>query len=170
MILLHLLPFLTLLARPSLATLTTWEQIHQTLNLYPHAIDRKDFGLLSSVFTPQAFANYTGPLANLTSLSAISTGLAASVAHVDSQHLLGTTVIDIDTDGKKANSTQYFQASLFGQGDARGQVVYLYGYYADELTKVQNGGTAMGSDWRISSRYLVFQAPYIGNVLYSVDK
>ena len=163
MILLYLLPLMALFAPVCLAALTTWEQIHRTLNLYPLAIDRKDFSLLSSVFTSHAFANYTGPLANLNGLSAISTGLAASVAHVDSQHLLGTTVIDIDSNGKRANSTQYFQASLFGQGDAKGQVVYLYGYYADELRKVQNGKGAVGGEWRIKSRYLIFQGPYIGN-------
>ena len=143
------------LACSSLA-LTPWEQIHQTIDTYPLAIDRKDFGLLSQVFTPTAFANYTGPLSNLTGLPAIQSGLAASVATVGSQHLLGTTVIDIHPSGSTANSTTYFQASLFGLGKALGQVVYLYGYYADDLVR-------MKGKWLIDSRELVFQGPYIGN-------
>lgn len=143
----------------SASSLTPFEQIHQTINTYPLAIDSKDFALLSQVFTPNAFANYTGPLSNLTGLAAIETALAASVAKVNSQHLLGTTVIDIHSGGSTANSTTYFQASLFEQGVVQGglgQVVYLYGYYSDQLKMTKAG-------WRISSRYLIFQGPFIGN-------
>lgn len=139
-------------------TLTPWETIHQTLHTYPLAIDSKDFALLSSVFTPTATANYTGPLSNLTGLPAIQAGLAASVAHLFSQHLLGTTVVDIHGE-KGANSTTYFQATLFGNPYSVGSVVYLYGYYADDL--VESGG----DKWLISKRTLVFQGPgMVGNL------
>lgn len=164
---------LTLAYAPVLgAALTNWEQIHQTLHTYPLAIDGKDFALLSSVFAPNAFANYTGPLSNLTGLAAIESGLAASVASVNSQHLLGTTVIDIHGgnetgdagygagEGKPttANSTTYFQATLFGKPYATGELVTLYGYYADELVKLNEG-------WRISDRLLVFIGPgFVGNL------
>ena len=113
---------------------------------------------LIQVFTPTAFANYTGPLSNLTGLPAIQAGLAASVADVFSQHLLGTTVIDIHEDSKTANSTTYFRASLFGDPYSIGSVVYLYGFYADDEVKTAEG-------WRISNRQLVFQGPgFVGNL------
>lgn len=138
--------------------LTTWEKIHQTLDTYPLAIDRKDFSLLSQVFAPNAFADYTGALSNLTGLPAIEAGLAASVAGVNSQHLLGTTVIDIHGHNGTANSTTYFQATLFGIPYTVGEVLTLYGYYADEL-QVGNEG------WRITNRLLVFQGPgLVGNL------
>ena len=151
--------FLALLCTSSLAiALTFWESIHQTIHTYPRAIDSKDFALFSEVFAPNAFANYTGDLSSLNGLSAIRKGLAASVANVDSQHLLGTTVIDIHSDRTSANSTTYFQASLFGKPYTIGSVVYLYGYYADTLEKAIEG-------WRISKRQLVFQGPgYVGNL------
>ena len=103
-------------------------------------------------------ANYTGPLSNLTGLAAIQTGLAASVARVDSQHLLGTTVIDIHESRRSANSTTYFQATLFGRPYYIGSVVYLSGYYADVLERVTEG-------WRVAKRQLVFQGPgFVGNL------
>ncbi len=142
----------------SVFALTPWEQIHQTLHTYPLAIDSKDYGLLSEVFTSDAFANYTGDLSNMTGLAAITAGLAASVANVDSQHLLGTTVIQIAANGTVANSTTYFQASLFGKPYAVGEVLYLYGYYKDVLVPVEQG-------WRINNRLLVFQGPgMVGNL------
>jgi len=138
--------------------LTPWEQIHQTLHTYALAIDSKNFSLLSSVFAPTGFANYTGPLADLSGLPAIQTALAASVANVDSQHLLGTTVINIDADGETANSTTYFQASLFGKGNFAGQLLVDYGFYRDTLVKSADGA------WLIDTRFLVFQgAGMVGN-------
>lgn len=136
--------------------LSTWEQVHQTIHIYPLAIDRKNFPLLRGAFTPNAFANYTGPLSSLTGLQAIEATLTASVANVLSQHLPGTIVIDIHKDQKSANSTAYFRASLFGTGNSMGQVVYLYGYHADKLVPTKPG-------WRIDNRPPVFQGPTIGN-------
>jgi hypothetical protein len=60
------------------------------------------------------------------------------VSKLFSQHLLGTTVIDIHSD-KKANSTMYFQATLLGDPYSLGSVVVLYGFYADELMKNAKG-------------------------------
>jgi len=156
----HLLSLVSLVPLSSciIIALTPWEQIHQALHTYPLAIDSKDFGLLSAVFTPNAFANYTGALSNMTGLAAIQAGLAASVVSVDSQHLLGTTTIQIDNNGTVANSTTYFQASLFGKPYSVGEVLYLYGYYQDQLVQVGNG-------WRIDNRLLVFQGPgMVGNL------
>ena len=80
------------------------------------------------------------------------------MAKVYSQHLLGTTVIDIHSSRANANSTTYFQASLFGKPYYIGSVVYLYGYYSDTLERLAEG-------WRISKRQLVFQGPgFVGNL------
>ena len=79
------------------------------------------------------------------------------MAKVNSQHLLGTTLIDIHCDEISANSTTYFSASLFGKDYSVGQELYLYGYYADALERRDEG-------WRIERRQLVFLGPgMVGN-------
>jgi hypothetical protein len=146
------------------SALTNWEQIHQTLARYPLAIDSKNFTALSLVFAPDAVANYTGQASNLTGLAGIQEGLAQAVStYSQPQHLLGTIVIDMHEpaiavrDGKAdgglrkkatANSTQYFQATLFSSGSS--DVTTLFGYYADCLAKRPEG-------WRIEKRQLTFQ-------------
>ena len=134
---------------------TSWEQIHSVLTLYARAIDTKDFALLSSVFASDATANYTGDLSNLNGLPAIQTGLKGAVAKIDTQHLLGSISIDIIAHGNVviANSTTYFQASLFGKAQLEGKVLYQYGYYADDLVLLGSEG------WRIGKRELHFQGP-----------
>ena len=151
---LHLAPSINAKLYPN-APLTPWEHIHSTLTLYARAIDTKDFGLLSSVFASNAVANYTGSLSNLNGLPAIESGLQTAVAKIDTQHLLGSISIESIAHGDVvvANSTTYFQASLFGKGSLLGKVLYQYGYYADDLILVEDG------QWRISRRELVFQGP-----------
>ena len=86
-------------------SLTTWEQIHQTLSTYPLAIDSKNFGLLSQVFTTNAVANYSTGTGVLTGLPNIETTLQQELSPVITQHLLGTMKIDIAANGTAANST-----------------------------------------------------------------
>ncbi|KAJ9607295.1 hypothetical protein H2200_008368 [Cladophialophora chaetospira] len=139
-------------------SLTPWEQIHQTLNTYPLAIDFKNGPLFASVFAPDAFANYTGYLSNLTGIDAIRDGLLQSVSGLASQHQLGTTVINIAEDAQSANSTTYFTASLFSVAPATaGDFTILFGLYADDLVNGVEG-------WRIVKRQLVFMAPNLGNL------
>ncbi|KAF2158793.1 hypothetical protein M409DRAFT_30750 [Zasmidium cellare ATCC 36951] len=142
-----------ILAGLSTAQLTDWERIHQTLHRYAPVIDTKDFAQLDQIFSPNAHLNYTGFLSNVNGLPAIQAGLAQSVTGLRTQHLLGTTIIDIDhgfptLGGKKANSTTYFQASLFAEAGTN--LTTLFGYYVDDLSQGHQG-------WRIDNRKLVFQ-------------
>lgn len=69
-------------------------------------------------------------------------------------------MIAIDQGKKKANSTTYFQATLFGNPYSLGSVVSLFGYYADGLVEVGETG-----EWLIEKRELVFQGPgFVGNL------
>lgn len=154
------LPLLAILASTARAksTLTTFEQIQQTLNTYPLAIDFKNGPLFTSVFTQDAFANYTGPLSNLTGIDAVREGLLASVAGLATQHQLGTTLIDIDEDSKEANSTTYFTANLVSVApETAGSFTVLFGLYRDDLVETKEG-------WRISRRQLEFMTPNLGNL------
>jgi len=49
--------------------------IQNTLATYPLAIDSKDFGLLSEVFTADVVANYSAPLNILSGLTQVETVL-----------------------------------------------------------------------------------------------
>ena len=51
------------------------------------------------------------------------------------QHLSGTTVIDIHDDGMTANATEYFIFNAFAIPFYSGSVTYIYGYSNDILKK-----------------------------------
>ena len=158
----RILSTLTLFGNLALArvALTPWEEIHQTLHKYPLAIDFKNGLLFTDVFAPDAFANYTGPLANLTGIDVIRDSLLASVNGLVSQHQLGTTLIDICcTSSKHANSTTYFTANLVSVKPSKtaGDFTVLFGNYRDQLVVTSEG-------WRIKQRQLEFMTPNLGNL------
>lgn len=124
------------------------EAIRNVLAHYPLAIDGKNFDALDLVFTSNAVTNYSAPLNILTPLSAIKSGLKASLAPVTTQHSYGTQVIDV-TSSKSALSVTYFIANHFGIGVHAGKIATAYGQYQDTLVK-QSG------KWRISRRNLVY--------------
>ncbi|EMD00968.1 hypothetical protein BAUCODRAFT_29352 [Baudoinia panamericana UAMH 10762] len=124
------------------------DQIRNTLALYPLCIDGKDFASLSLVFASDAVANYSAPLNILTPLSTIETVLAASLASVTTQHLLGTQ--DIQLVGPcAARSVTYYRAAHFGEGVYEGEMLYAYGQYRDVLVRLPEG-------WRVKERTLAY--------------
>lgn len=96
-------------------------QILNTLSLYPLAIDGKDFGALSLVFTADVYTNFSAPLNVLTPLTVVQAGISQALAFVDTQHLYGTQIVDIQNDCQ-ARSVSYFTATHFGRGRYFGQV------------------------------------------------
>ncbi|KAJ7016867.1 SnoaL-like domain-containing protein [Mycena alexandri] len=131
-------------------------QIRNTLSLYPLIIDGKAFEHLDLVFTRDVYANYSAPLGVLNGTDALAVTLQKSLEPVDTQHLLGTCVVQFL--GKDdARTVTYFQASHFGRGLFNGQVLYAYGAYDDSWVKV-------GKAWRVRQRSLVHYGPGIGNV------
>ena len=97
-------------------------QIHNTLALYPLAIDGKNFASLDRVFTCDVVANYSAPLNVITGLSNVQAVLKESLLYVTTQHSFATQVIDVLNGGRKAKSLTYFTATHFGQGNYLGQV------------------------------------------------
>lgn len=142
------------------STPNTYDAIRNTLNTYPLAIDSKNFSLLSSVFTPDAIANYTAPLGVLTGLPAIASTLQQSLETVMTQHALSTQVIEMLGHGR-ANTTTYYTASHFGVGVWEGEVAYAYGRYEDELVCVRGGEEPCL--WRVQTRTLVYMVSACDN-------
>jgi len=154
--------------------------IQNALATYPLAIDSKDFGLLSSVFTVDVVANYSAPLNVLKGLAQVESVLeqaygaltiqaqtqadVGSLALVSSQHSYTTQKIDVH--GDTANSTTYYTANQFGKGVYEGQVLYSYGKYVDQLVRIHEPNETAGClpQWRVFSRQLVYLGPNIGNV------
>lgn len=98
-------------------------QIRNTINLYPLAVDGKNYGALGEVFTPNVVANLSqGGLIH--GLPALEGAIGASFVHVTTQHQLGTQYIDIIKGGCQAKSVTYFTATLLGTGKFYGQVSY----------------------------------------------
>ena len=122
-------------------------QIRNRLSLYAIAVDTKNFGLLTEVFTQNAIADYSAPPPNniYYGLPAIQEFLKLSLnSSAVSQHAISTTVADF-TDSFSPNSTAYVVASFLGQGNRTGQALYIYGKYMDRWTY------KLGS-WKITNR------------------
>jgi hypothetical protein len=151
----------TFFAPPTILTvenLLETESIRQTLSLYAHTIDSRNYTFLSSVFTPDAIANYSASLGVLTGLESIESTLASGLAQfTGTQHLLGSQSIRLC--GKdKAISVSYFRAAHFLPRNSTGDVLdvaglqsvlFAYGQYQDSWVK-------RGGGWRVAYRNLVF--------------
>lgn len=98
-------------------------QIRNTLATYVFSIDSKNFTGLSSVFHPDAVANYSEPINVISGLPEIMETLEASLARfAGTQHSYGTQAIRVDDAGSCARVVTYYTAAHFGKGQAEGQV------------------------------------------------
>ncbi|POS74615.1 hypothetical protein DHEL01_v206987 [Diaporthe helianthi] len=146
-------------ANPSPADLVAESQIRNTLATYALSIDSRNFTALSSVFHPDAVANYSEPINVISGLSEIMNTLEASLAlFAATQHHYGTQAIRVDNAGSSARVVTYFTATHFGKGGAEGQVLYAHGQYQDLLT------LSGQEKWLIKERNLVYMGPFVGNL------
>ena len=99
-------------------------QIHNTLALYPLAIDGKNFAALNRIFTCDVIANCSAPLNLISGLSNLQAVLNQSLLPVTTQHSFGTQIIIVLVEALEAKSVTYFTATHFGQGVSVGQVRY----------------------------------------------
>lgn len=107
----------------SLPDLIIESQIRNTLATYALSIDSKNFTALSSVFHPDAVANYSEPLNVMSGLPEIMGTLEASLEmFAGTQHSYGTQAIRIDDAIGSARAVTYYTAVHFGKGAAEGQV------------------------------------------------
>lgn len=108
---------------PSPPDLVAESQIRNTLALYPLSIDSKNFTALSSVFHPDAVANFSEPLNVVTGLPEIMSAIESALGlFAGTQHIYGTQTIRVDDARECARSVTYFSAAHFGKGEAEGQV------------------------------------------------
>src|SRR5262245_44065486 len=123
--------------------------IQHTIAQYPLAVDSKDFSKLSTVFTQDAFANYSFAAPIMNGLPAIESTLQSVLVNFTTQHSLTTQSIDV-VDNGHAHATTYVIATHFGIAGKsfQGQMVVAYAQYQDKL-RVDHG------TWKIYDRLLV---------------
>lgn len=92
------------------------EQIRNTASIYPLIIDSQAFDQLTLVFTQDVWANYSTGVGVLDGIANVTAALSASLEYVETQHHLGTQVIDIDPSGSYARSLTYYRAVHFRKG------------------------------------------------------
>jgi 3-phenylpropionate/cinnamic acid dioxygenase small subunit len=120
-------------------------EIDDLLTRYATAVDTRDWDLYQTVFTPDAFIDYTssggirGELAEVTKwLSDALSGFSMS------QHLV--TNRDIRVAGDTATSRSYFYNPMGRtKRDGTLDLMFVGGYYRDQLRRTGDG-------WRIAER------------------
>lgn len=124
--------------------------IEQVYIRYCEVVDAKEFALLSEVFTPDTYHDYTqslGPGVVITGLEqlvdAMKTNLGPSSNCGATQHNVGNFRIAVDGDTATAKVNYY--AVHRGLGEYEGALYSMWGLYDDNLVRTPEG-------WRISHR------------------
>ena len=119
-------------------------EIQDLLARYTQAIDRRDWDGLDQIFTPDAHIDYSAMGGEAGGLAQIKEFLARVMPMFEStQHLLGSSVVDIDGDAASARTICHNPMVLRGGEDPH---LILCGlWYRDKLVRTPAG-------WRISER------------------
>lgn len=119
-------------------------EIQDLLARYTQAIDRRDWDALDELFTPDARIDYTAMGGAAGDLGEIKRFLAGAMPIFEvSQHLLGSSVVDIDGDTATSRTICHNPMVLHGGKDPHLMVCGLW--YVDKLVRTPAG-------WRISER------------------
>lgn len=86
--------------------------IEQTLNVFSHAVDTQNFGLLNLHFTSDAYCNFNDDKGILHGIENITANLADGLIGVKTHHALSTQLIKLTT-SMTATSVSYLQGSFF---------------------------------------------------------
>lgn len=132
-------------------------EIEQLIVRYTVAIDRKDWDLLDTVFTTDAFLDYSssGGTAAQGPYPAMKAWLQNALAMFPmTQHLVGKSLVDLDSEGNTAHCTTLFHNPMGvptdseGFFDAAGTSQHIFtvgGWYRDTCVRTPEG-------WKISRK------------------
>ncbi|MFQ5415752.1 MAG: nuclear transport factor 2 family protein [Myxococcota bacterium] len=136
-------------------------EIARVLNRYFRSMDTKDYGLLDSVFTPDAEVHYENPGDLMTTYrDMVPVFEAFNDSFFFMQHM--ASQFDIEVDGDTAISTNNLRAVHFQEtNDGRENRWVVHGTYRDELVRTPDG-------WRVRSRH--FRGGHIEGELLPADQ
>ena len=119
--------------------------IDDLLTRYAHAIDRKDYELLDTVFTPDAHVDYTAAGGVAGAYPEVRAWLEKTLAMFPmTQHTVTNRRVAID--GDTATSVSYFSNPMsLPEKEGKTPMFFVGGYYHDRLRRTPDG-------WRIIER------------------
>jgi 3-phenylpropionate/cinnamic acid dioxygenase small subunit len=120
-------------------------EIDDLLTRYATAVDTRDWDLYQTVFTPDAFIDYTSSGGIRGELTEVTKWLSDALSGFSmSQHLV--TNRDIRLAGDTATSRSYFYNPMGRtKRDGTLDLMFVGGYYRDQLRRTGDG-------WRIAER------------------
>lgn len=130
-------------------------EIQELLVRYTHAVDSRDWDLYESVFTPDAFIDYTvfgGPSGGVKEIRGF---LEMAMPNFQSfQHMIAAPLlVFVDADTVKGR-TIYHNPMVMDIGGDKQHVFFCGGWYVDEIVRTADG-------WRIKQR--VEEKSYVHN-------
>jgi 3-phenylpropionate/cinnamic acid dioxygenase small subunit len=122
-------------------------EIEDLLTRYCTAVDTRDWDLYRTVFTADAFIDYTSSGGIRGGLDEVAKWMAEVLSIFSmSQHLV--TNRDIRIEGDAATSRSYFYNPMaVTKRDGSQELTFVGGYYRDRLSRTADG-------WRIAERIL----------------
>lgn len=129
----------------SLQEISDRMEIEDLLIRYSHAVDSHDWDLYRTVFTKDAYIDYSefgGSKGNLEETVAfLDQAMPRFKSH---QHMVGNTVLELDGDTARARTICFNPMVMDSDGQ---ELVFFCGlWYRDELVRTPDG-------WRIKHRY-----------------
>jgi 3-phenylpropionate/cinnamic acid dioxygenase small subunit len=121
-------------------------EIDDLLIRYTVAIDKKDWELLDTVYTPDAKIDYTTSGGIKGEYPEVRAWLAKALAPFTmTQHLISNSSVNIDGDTATAR-TMVFNPMGTDDGEGGLKLFYVGGWYDDKLVRTDDG-------WRIAERF-----------------
>lgn len=122
-------------------------EIEDLLTRYATAVDTRDWDLYKTVFTSDAFIDYTSSGGIRGTLDDVAKWMADALSMFSmSQHLVANRAIRIE--GDTATSRSYFYNPMATtRPDGSQELMFVGGYYRDRLRRTAEG-------WRIVERIL----------------
>jgi len=132
--------------RLSLDEISDRIQIDDLLIRYTVAIDKKDWDLLDTVYTPDAKIDYTESGGIKGEYPEVRAWLAKALAPFTmTQHLISNSVIELDGDAARGR-TMVFNPMGTDDGNGGLKIFYVGAWYVDKLVRTSEG-------WRIAERF-----------------
>ena len=118
--------------------------IRDVLEKYFYGLDRRDFAALADCFTSDAYGEYDGGKTIHVGREAIIEALRGITQFTFSTHLPGSTMIDVDRDRAKTETTGV-AFLVVDEGGDKGRILVRGLRYIDDFVKTPEG-------WRICHR------------------